>query len=65
MTFIRNFEDCQLLDLRKKSHKYEKIGISYWCSRLGVEVTELDLVRVKVKSLKEQVLEVVSSNLLN
>ena len=60
LKFVQNFENLQLRDLKEKAHEYEKGGISYWSSRLTAEVTELDLVQVRVVSLKEQVLELVS-----
>ena len=63
LRFIQTFEALQLHDLKERAHEYEKGGIKHWCSRLAAEVTELDLVQVKVKSLKEQVLELVSFGL--
>ena len=65
MKFVQNFEDYSLGLFRNRSHAYEEAGLSYWCTRLGAEVTELDLVQIKVKGLKEQVLEVVSSKCSN
>ena len=59
LRFIRGFESYQLQKLQERANPYEKGGLAHWSTRLGEEMSELDMFLAEVKVFRKKVRELV------